>query len=57
MPLAAAIAARLAPGGTLVLSGILVPQADEVRAAYPQLRELARLQQGDWCALLLAAED
>jgi ribosomal protein L11 methyltransferase len=57
VPLAAAIAARLAPGGTLVLSGILVPQADEVRAAYPQLRELARPQQGDWCALLLAAED
>jgi ribosomal protein L11 methyltransferase len=32
--LAPALAARLAPGGVLLLAGILVPQEDEVRAAY-----------------------
>jgi ribosomal protein L11 methyltransferase len=32
--LAPAVARRLAPGGTLVLSGILAGQEDEVRAAY-----------------------
>jgi ribosomal protein L11 methyltransferase len=32
--LAPAIAAQLAPGGVVLLSGILTPQEDEVRAAY-----------------------
>ena len=32
--LAPGIAARLAPGGALLLSGILAGQEDEVRAAY-----------------------
>jgi len=32
--LAPAIAAQLAPGGVVLLSGILTPQEEEVRAAY-----------------------
>lgn len=48
--LAAPIAARVAPGGDLLLSGILAPQAADVRAAYEArgltLRELRH--QGEW---------
>ncbi|HEY0839206.1 MAG TPA: 50S ribosomal protein L11 methyltransferase [Vulgatibacter sp.] len=48
--LAAPIASRVAPGGELLLSGILAPQAAEVRAAYEaeglSLRELRH--QGEW---------
>ncbi len=44
--LAPAIAAKLAPGGALLLSGILAPQSDEVRRAYLALG-LARLAGGD----------
>ncbi len=53
VPLATAIAAAVAPGGTLVLSGILVGQEDEVRAAYPELEELGRPTMGEWVALVL----
>lgn len=35
--LAALLTSQLAPGGRLVLSGILEAQADEVRSAYPEL--------------------
>jgi ribosomal protein L11 methyltransferase len=53
VPLAASIAAAVAPGGTLVLSGILVGQEDEVRAAYPDLEEIGRPTMGEWVALVL----
>ncbi|MBC7173830.1 MAG: 50S ribosomal protein L11 methyltransferase, partial [Polyangiaceae bacterium] len=53
VPLARDIAAVVAPSGTLVLSGILVGQEDEVRAAYPELEEVARPVMGDWVALVL----
>jgi ribosomal protein L11 methyltransferase len=56
--LAPGIAARLAPGGTLLLSGILAGQEDDVRAAY--LAEgLARLSpdgdraEGEWRLVVL----
>ncbi len=55
IPLADALAARVAPGGTLVLSGILVGQEDEVLAAYPTLRREARPVMGEWAALVLRA--
>ncbi len=55
IPLAGALAARVAPGGTLVLSGILVGQEDEVLAAYPTLRCEARPVMGEWAALVLRA--
>jgi ribosomal protein L11 methyltransferase len=53
--LAPAIAAQLAPGGVVLLSGILTPQEEEVRAAYLQAG-LAPLpggdrRQGEWSLL------
>ena len=53
IPCARAIVALLAPGGTLVLSGILDEEGDSVRAAYPDLELLDRPRDGDWCALVL----
>jgi ribosomal protein L11 methyltransferase len=53
VPLAPAIAARVAAGGTLILSGLLLGDAEPVRAAYPELTELARPILGEWCALVL----
>lgn len=57
VPLASAIAATVAPGGTLVLSGILVGQEDEVRAAYAGLAEVARPRKGEWVALVLRRDE
>jgi ribosomal protein L11 methyltransferase len=55
--LAPAIAAQLAPGGVVLLSGILTPQEDEVRGAYlaAGLRPLAGgdRRQGEWTLLAL----
>lgn len=55
--LAPGIAARLAPGGTLLLSGILAGQEDEVRAAYLAqglARDPARERaEGEWRLLAL----
>jgi ribosomal protein L11 methyltransferase len=55
VPLAAAIAARVAPGGLLLLSGLLASDVEAVRAAYPAFRELARPERGEWRALVLSA--
>jgi ribosomal protein L11 methyltransferase len=58
LPLAPLLAARLAPGGALVLAGILAGEQErEVRAAYERLGlrcEDARAD-GEWAALLLRA--
>jgi ribosomal protein L11 methyltransferase len=56
--LAPQLAAQLAPGGVVLLSGILAPQEEEVRAAY-LAQGLARLSGGDrrdgeWSLLALA---
>ncbi len=55
--LAPAIAAQLAPGGVVLLSGILTPQEDEVRAAYAAagLRPLAGgdRRDGEWSLLAM----
>jgi ribosomal protein L11 methyltransferase len=56
IPCAKAIEALLAPGGRLVLSGILDEEGDAVRAAYPDLRLLDRPRDADWCALVLARD-
>ncbi|HEY6881230.1 MAG TPA: 50S ribosomal protein L11 methyltransferase, partial [Polyangiales bacterium] len=53
IPLASEIAARVAPGGLLFLSGILIGQEDEVRAAYPQFSLVEAPKEGEWIALLL----
>jgi ribosomal protein L11 methyltransferase len=55
IPLAGVIAPRVAPGGTLVLSGILVGQEDDVIAAYSGLRCEARPTIGEWAAIVLRA--
>ncbi len=59
IPIAGDLAARVARGGLLVLSGILGEEADEVAAAYlaAGLRQQPRRDLGEWCALLFAAGD
>jgi ribosomal protein L11 methyltransferase len=59
IPIAGDLAAHVARGGLLVLSGILGEEADEVAAAYlaAGLRQLPRRDLGEWCALLFAAGD
>jgi ribosomal protein L11 methyltransferase len=55
IPLAPAITARVAPGGLLVLSGILVPQKADVLAAYPRFTVVSAPEKGEWIALVLRA--
>ncbi len=59
IPLAAAIMARTAPGGLLVLSGVLapdvVPQLDDVKQAYEAFALEAVTRKGEWVAILLRA--
>ncbi|MCM0754329.1 50S ribosomal protein L11 methyltransferase [Desulfovibrio aminophilus] len=54
--MAPAIVSRLAPGGSLVLSGILEEQADAVAAAYEALGlgEAGRQVSGEWASLTYA---
>ena len=54
--MAAQVAAARAPGGCLVLSGILENQADGVEAAYRAqgLSRARRIVEGEWCALVWA---
>lgn len=44
---------HVAPGGLLLLSGILVPQKDDVRNAYPELELLDAPALGEWVLLAL----
>lgn len=55
IPLARTLAARVAPGGLLLLSGILNTQRDDVRAAYPEMDLLASPSDGEWTLLALRA--
>ena len=59
IPLARAIMARMAPGGLLVLSGILaadvVPQVEDVKNAYGAFELEATTRRGEWVALLYRA--
>ena len=59
VPIAGQVAARLAPGGLVVLSGILGEEADDVLPAYAAvgLRLHARADLNEWCALHLRAGD
>jgi ribosomal protein L11 methyltransferase len=54
-PMAPALASRVAPGGLLVLSGILAPQGEDVRAAYGPFGLEERIAKGEWIALVLRA--
>lgn len=53
VPLAAPIAARVAPGGLLLLSGILRGQEEEVLRSYPGFTVLESPVDGEWVALVL----
>lgn len=53
IPMAEALMKRVAPGGLLFLSGILVPQTDDVRAAYASMELLANPVLGEWTLLAL----
>lgn len=55
MALAADIRASLAPGGSVILAGLLTTQAAMVIAAYrsQRLHLIRHLRQGEWSALLL----
>lgn len=53
IPLAEPIAARVAVGGLLFMSGILIGQEHDVLAAYPGFELLASPKEGEWIALIL----
>jgi ribosomal protein L11 methyltransferase len=57
--MAADLAARIAPGGTLILSGILREQVQEVAGAYALagLGEPTVKEEGEWSALVYRAVD
>ncbi|MFW5926291.1 MAG: 50S ribosomal protein L11 methyltransferase [Myxococcota bacterium] len=55
--LAPAIAARVAPGGTLVLSGVLVGEQDRIDAAFPGFRRVLLGREGEWVAPVLRRRD
>lgn len=48
--------ARMAPGGTLILSGILGKERDELLAAYATMHLEELLEEGEWCACVLREE-
>ena len=58
IPIAADLAARVARGGTLILSGILGEEADAVSAAYLAvgLHPRPRRDLNEWCALVFTAD-
>ena len=45
--------ARMAPGGTLILSGILRKERDELLAAYATMHLEELIEEGEWCACVL----
>lgn len=55
VPMASELSRHVAPGGLLLLSGILVPQKAEVRAAYPSMDLLDAPDLGEWTLLALRA--
>jgi ribosomal protein L11 methyltransferase len=54
IPMAESLAARVAPGGRLVLSGILATQKDEILGAYASLDLVETLEKGEWIAMVYA---
>lgn len=56
VPMASALMAKVAPGGALVLSGLLAPEEDEIRAAFGALRFAGKRAENDWIALAFERE-
>lgn len=52
-PIAPAVQARVAPGGLLILSGILDGQQADMKAAYDELEPVEETRDGEWIAILL----
>lgn len=57
VPMKDALCARLAPGGVLILSGLLATERDAMIAAYGSLELLAEETLGEWLGLALRAEE
>jgi len=53
IPMSKDLQARVAPGGVLVLSGVLCAEQDELLGAYGAMRLEQCLEEGEWCACLL----
>lgn len=53
IPIAEVLERHVLPGGLLLLSGILVPQKDDVRNAYPDMELLEAPALGEWVLLAL----
>lgn len=57
LPMAPALMRKVAPGGTLVLSGLLAPEEDEIRRAYGgELRHVRTRTERDWIAIVFVRE-
>jgi len=56
VPMKDALCARLAPGGVLILSGLLATERDPMVAAYGALELLAEETLGEWLGLVLRME-
>ncbi len=54
--LADELSSRVAPGGFLVLSGILLEEREAIAAAYASMRLDGWLQQNAWCACVMEPE-
>lgn len=52
--LAPAIGAALAPGGQLIVTGVLADQHDDIAALHPHLVPIEGRSSGDWVGLILA---
>ncbi|UJR78473.1 50S ribosomal protein L11 methyltransferase [Sandaracinus amylolyticus] len=57
LPMAEALMARVAPGGMLVLSGLLLQDEDDIRRVYAAMEPVARRQERDWIALTFRAPE
>ncbi|MFC1464362.1 MAG: 50S ribosomal protein L11 methyltransferase [Candidatus Brachytrichaceae bacterium NZ_4S206] len=56
VPMAPALMQKVAPGGHLVLSGLLAPEEDEIRAAYGALRHVRTTAERDWIGIVFARD-
>jgi ribosomal protein L11 methyltransferase len=56
VPMAAELEKRVAPGGLLLLSGVLEAQADAVQRAYASMELVERTEKGEWVLLVLRAK-
>jgi ribosomal protein L11 methyltransferase len=56
VPMASELVRHTAKGGLLLLSGVLVPQQADVRAAYAGMDLVASPSMGEWTLLVLRAK-